>query len=152
MLLGAGSNSLLLYQIDDIFSRERPIWQDESGGDDSWRYGQVSVSGVAEHQVKRDSLYLTMGLEQQTVTWSYKPTMPNGKLRCETSKPKKIQALLVRVPVMEAVAFFCYPGWRILYHACDRLLQKIRFQKVSRLGVIGNECVFVHPTHMIAHV
>ena len=56
MLLGAGNNSLRLYQIDDIFSRERPIWQDESGGDDSWRYGQVSVSGVTDHQVKRDTV------------------------------------------------------------------------------------------------
>ena len=52
MLLGAGSNYLRLYQIDDIFFRERPIWQDESDADDSWRYGQVSVSGVTQHQVK----------------------------------------------------------------------------------------------------
>ena len=51
MLLGAG-NYLRLYQIDDIFFSERPIWQDESDGDDSWRYGQVSISGETQHQVK----------------------------------------------------------------------------------------------------
>lgn len=70
MLLGAGNNYLRLYQIDDIFSRERPIWQDESDGDDSWLYGQVSVSGVTEHQVKRSLwILLIMGLEQHTITW-----------------------------------------------------------------------------------
>ncbi len=55
MLLGAGNHTLRLYQIDSIFSRERPIWQDESRGDDSWQYGQVSVSGVTQHQVKTDT-------------------------------------------------------------------------------------------------
>lgn len=70
MLFGAGNNYLRLYQIDDIFSRERPIWQDESHGDDSWLYGQVSVSGVTEHQVKRALwILLTMGLEQHAITW-----------------------------------------------------------------------------------
>lgn len=54
MLLGAGDNTLRLFQKNNIFSRERPIWQDKSRGDDSWQYGQVSVSGVAQHQVKRD--------------------------------------------------------------------------------------------------
>ena len=52
MILGAGNNNLRLYQINSNFSRESPIWQDESTGDDSWQYGQVSVSGVTEHQVK----------------------------------------------------------------------------------------------------
>ena len=54
MLLGAGDNTLRLFQKNNIFSRERPLWQDKSRGDDSWQYGQVSVSGVAQHQVKRD--------------------------------------------------------------------------------------------------
>ena len=69
MLLGASKNYLRLYQIDDIFSLERPIWQDKSDGDDSWRYGQVSVSGVTQYQVNKSSLDLTMGLAQHTVTY-----------------------------------------------------------------------------------
>lgn len=52
MMPGAGNNTLRLYQMHNIFLRERSIWKDESGGDNAWQYGQVSVSGVTEHQVK----------------------------------------------------------------------------------------------------
>lgn len=98
MLLGAGNNYLRLYQIDDIFSRERPIWQDESNGDNSWRYGQVSVSGVTQHQVKR-ALWILQWVLSNIRSHDLKdpPCMPHGKLLSEASKPLSSQALLVRI-------------------------------------------------------
>ena len=98
MLLGAGNNYLRLYQIDDIFSRERPIWQDESDGDDSWRYGQVSVSGVTEHQVKKALWILLWVLSNiRSHGGEDPPGMPDGKLLLETSKTISFQAFLVKI-------------------------------------------------------
>jgi len=80
MLLGAGNNYLRLYQIDDIFSRERPIWQDESDGDDAWRYGQVLVSGVTQHQVKRAVCILKWVLSNiRSHYLKDPPYMPDGR-------------------------------------------------------------------------
>ena len=52
MILGVGNNNLRLYQIMGNNSKENPIWQDDSTRDDTWQYGQVSVTGITEHQVR----------------------------------------------------------------------------------------------------
>lgn len=119
MLLGAGKNSLRLYQIDDIFSRERPIWQDDSIGDNSWRYGQVSISGVTQHQVKRALQIFQCALSNSIRSQSLKDQrcMPDNKLLSETFKTKSIKPFLVRFAAYGTVRFFCYPRWRVLFNA-----------------------------------
>ena len=52
MILGVGNNNLRLYQIMGNNSKENPIWQGDSTRDDTWQYGQVSVTGITEHQVR----------------------------------------------------------------------------------------------------
>lgn len=119
MLLGAGKNSLRLYQIDDIFSRERRIWQDESIGDNFWRYGQVSISGVTQHQVKRALQIFQCALSNSIRSQSLKDQryMPDNKLLSETFKTKSIKPFLVRFAAYGTVTFFCYPRWRVLFNA-----------------------------------
>lgn len=51
MQLGKGKTTLILYQRNNIFPKERPIWEVQSTDETAWQYGQVSVSGVTEHQV-----------------------------------------------------------------------------------------------------
>lgn len=51
MFLGSGNTTLRLCQRNNILPRENPIWEDTTTGDNSWQYGQVSVSGVTENQL-----------------------------------------------------------------------------------------------------
>ena len=68
MILGVGNNNLRLYQIIENKSKESPIWQGDSTGDDTWQYGQVSVTGIIEHQVRYFLNVIKITREQLVVT------------------------------------------------------------------------------------
>ena len=68
MILGVGNNNLRLYQIMGNNSRGSPIWQGDSTGDDTWQYGQVSVTGITENQMRYFLNVIKITREQLVVT------------------------------------------------------------------------------------
>lgn len=152
MLLGAG-NYLRLYQIDDIFFRERPIWQDESDGDDSWRYGQVSISGVTQHQVKT-ALWILLGVLSNT-RWhgdEDPPCTPDSKLFSEIYKPISFQALLVRIAAWWDCHILLQSMMEGFVPCVWSFVADDWFSIIVEDWAIGNEYVFIHLIHWIAHV
>ena len=71
MILGVGNNNLRLYQIMGNNSRGSPIWQGDSTGDDIWQYGQVSVTGITEHQMRYFLNVIKITREQLVVTTNW---------------------------------------------------------------------------------